>query len=115
MAVVTGGVRRIGAAVARHLHGLGFDIALHYRASAADARALADELAALRPDSCEIFRADLTNPDETLAVAAAIRERYPAIRLLVNNASGFAPTPIDTCTPEQFDALLGSNLRGHIF
>ena len=115
MAVVTGGARRIGAAVARHLHGLGFDIALHYRASAADARALADDLAALRPGSCEIFRADLANPEDALAAAAAIRYRYPAIRLLVNNASGFAPTPIENCTPEQFDAMLGSNLRGPYF
>jgi len=115
VAVVTGGARRIGAAVARHLHELGFDIALHYRTSAAGARALAGELTALRPDSCQTFRADLEAPEETLALAAAIRDRYPAIRLLVNNASGFAPTPIETCTPEQFDALLGSNLRGPYF
>lgn len=115
VAVVTGGARRIGAAVARHLHGLGFDIALHYRTSAAEARALAGELTALRPGSCQTFRADLAEPEETLALAAAIRDRYPAIRLLVNNASSFAPTPIDTCTPGQFDALLGSNLRGPYF
>ena len=41
--------------------------------------------------------------------------QYPAIDLLVNNASSFLPTPIESCTPAQFDSLLGANLRGPYF
>tara|TARA_R110000823_G_scaffold47903_5_gene121793 strand:+ start:995 stop:1891 length:897 start_codon:yes stop_codon:yes gene_type:complete len=115
VAVVTGGARRIGAVVVRHLHARGFDIALHYRSSSADARHLRDELCALRADSCELFAADLANTAEVDALARALLGRYAVIDLLVNNASTFEPTPVDSCTPAQFDAMLGANLRGPYF
>ncbi len=114
-AVVTGGARRIGAVVARHLHALGFDIALHYRSSADEAVRLRDELCSAREASCEVFQADLDDMAAVTALAQSVLGRYPALDLLVNNASGFAPTPIDRCTPAQFDAMLGANLRGPYF
>lgn len=115
VAVVTGGARRIGRVVATHLHALGFDIALHYRSSAAAAQALAGELNGLRDNSCALFSADLGDPQQTLALAADILTQRGGIDLLVNNASGFAPTPLDQCTPGEFDEMLGANLRGPYF
>jgi pteridine reductase len=115
LAVITGGARRIGSAVARHLHGRGFDIALHYRSSRDEATALGDELCALRAGSCALFRADLGDPGEASRLAVDILAACPRVDLLVNNASGFEPTPLAACTPEQFDNMLGANLRGPYF
>jgi len=115
VAVVTGGARRIGRAIAGHLHGIGFDIALHYHRSASSAQALADELCARRPDSCQLFQADLHDSAQLAALAAALVTRYAAVELLVNNASGFEPTPIETCSAAQFENLLATNLTAPYF
>ncbi len=115
VAVVTGGARRIGRVIAEHLHSVGFDIALHYRSSGDSAQALAAELCAQRADSCRLFQADLEDHLQVGVLAADIRAQYTGIDLLVNNASGFAPTPIASCTPAQFDSMLASNLRAPYF
>ncbi len=115
VAVVTGGARRIGRVIAAHLHSIGFDIALHYRSSADSAQALAGELCIQRADSCRLFQADLEDLEQVGVLATALLAQYSAIDLLVNNASGFAATPIETCTPAQFDSLLASNLRAPYF
>lgn len=115
VAVVTGGAKRIGRAIAEHLHGMGFDIALHYRSSVDSAQMLADELCERRAGSCQLFEADLEDQTQVDTLAAALLAQYPAIDLLVNNASGFSPTPIEACTPAQFDSMLASNLRAPYF
>ena len=115
VAIVTGAAQRIGAAIARELHGAGFDIALHYRSSQGAAKDLADELRSQRKDSCQLFQADLQSVDEVRALAGQLLANYPAIDLLVNNASGFTPTPIERCTEAEFDAMLGANLKGPYF
>ena len=115
VALVTGGAKRIGRAIAIHLHHLGFDIALHYRSSAEQATALADELLGLRINSCQLFQADLGNQEQLCAFTAALCERYSSVDLLVNNASSFMPTPIEDCPTKQFDDLLDANLRGPYF
>ena len=113
--MVTGGAKRIGRAIATHLHQRGFDIALHYRSSSASAQALADELCRERADSCALFQADLQNMEQINALVAEVLARYSSLDLLVNNASGFSPTPIETTTPAQFDNMLAANLRGPYF
>lgn len=115
VAVITGGARRIGRVIAAHLHSMGFDIALHYRNSVGSAQTLADELCERRAGSCELFHADLEDVAHVSALAAELLERYSAINLLVNNASGFAATPVERCTPTQFDSLLAANLRAPYF
>ncbi|HZW51143.1 MAG TPA: SDR family NAD(P)-dependent oxidoreductase, partial [Rudaea sp.] len=57
--LVTGGAKRVGAAICRRLHAAGAQIAIHYRSSRQEAQAIQDELNALRPDSAAIFQADL--------------------------------------------------------
>ena len=115
VAIVTGGAKRIGRAIAVHLHEIGFDIGLHYRSSAECAQQLADELCAIRAGSCELFQADLQDQSQVSALANQLRSRYSVINLLVNNASGFEATPIGTCTPAQFDNMVHANLRGPYF
>ena len=115
LAIVTGGARRIGRAIATALHAAGYDIALHYRSSSTDADALALELNALRAGSCSLFQADIGTASGAAALALHLNAQHSAIDLLVNNASGFEPTPIDACTEEDFDGMLGSNLKGPYF
>lgn len=115
IAVVTGAAQRIGAAIAHELHTAGFDIALHYRSSQAAAQTLAEELCDQRADSCQLFQADLESVEEITNLAKQLATTYSAIDLLVNNASGFAATPIEQCTEAEFDAMLGANLKGPYF
>ena len=115
VAVITGGAVRIGAAIAVHLHALGYDIALHYRNSHERAQKLAEDLCQRRPASCRIFQADLEDIAQISNLAETLKAHYPGFELLVNNASGFVPTPIADTTPQQFDAMLGANLRGPYF
>jgi pteridine reductase len=115
IAVVTGGGKRIGRVIAGHLHSIGFDIALHYRNSVDSAQSLAGELCERRAESCRLFEADLEDQAQVSALAAQLLAHYSFIDLLVNNASGFAPTPIESCTPAQFDNMLASNLRAPYF
>lgn len=115
VALITGAARRIGARIARSLHALGMDIVLHYHSSEAAARALADELTSSRSDSVLLHQADLRHH---LAYAGLI-ERVRAFRgrldVLVNNASGFYPTPFSDADEQQWEDLMGSNLRGPFF
>ncbi|MHB8425204.1 MAG: SDR family NAD(P)-dependent oxidoreductase, partial [Gammaproteobacteria bacterium] len=60
-ALITGAARRIGAVIARRLHAAGMNIVLHYRKSEQDARALCDELNAVRRDSAVTAQAELAN------------------------------------------------------
>jgi pteridine reductase len=115
VAVVTGGARRIGRVIAEHLHSIGFDIAVHYRSSSDDAHSLAEILCGRRANSCRLFQADLQHPAEVGALASELLGQYPSISLLVNNASGFSPTPIEDCTIAQFDSMLDTNLKAPYF
>ena len=72
VALITGGAKRVGAAIARRLHGAGFDLAVHYRSSAEEALALQAELASQRADSVQIFQADLADLAATRALVPAV-------------------------------------------
>ena len=109
VALVTGAARRIGAAIARALHADGYDLALHHRASAADATALAAELEASRPASVLPLAADLTELAALPALVEATLARYGRLDALVNNASAFFPTPLATATVAEAQTLFAVN------
>ncbi len=115
VALVTGAARRIGASIARMLHAAGYDVALHYRESSQDAHALAEELEAVRAGSTLLLQADLAEFDRLPELIAQCVGRFGRLDALVNNASGFAPTPIGATTPAQWDALFASNARAPFF
>jgi pteridine reductase len=79
LALVTGAAQRIGAAICRHLHQQGFDIALHYRASRDSARQLAEELNGLRPDSCDLWQADLEQLADIRQLASRLLAAHPVL------------------------------------
>jgi pteridine reductase len=115
VALVTGAARRIGAAIARRLHADGYDLALHYHASAADMRVLAAELESSRPGSVLPLQADLAAFDRLPELVAQAVGRFGRLDGLVNNASAFFPTPMGTATPAQWDTLFAVNARAPFF
>jgi len=115
VALVTGGAQRIGAQIVRTLHAAGMRVAIHYHASAAAAEQLAGELDVLRPGSAVTVRGDLDDLGSAPGLVAAVEARFGRLDALVNNASRFYPTPLDTATSAQWDELMGSNLRAPFF
>lgn len=115
VALVTGAARRIGAEIVRTLHGAGMRIVLHYRGSAAEARALQEELNAARPGSAALLQADLGRVDDFDALISESCAHWGRLDALVNNASGFYPTPIGSVTADQWQDLMDSNLRAPFF
>lgn len=113
--LITGAARRVGAQIARTLHSEGARVIVHYRHSQADATALCDELNENRPNSAKSVGGDLNQMASLNNVAKAALDCFGQIDALVNNASSFYPTPIDTATEQQWDDLMGSNLRAPFF
>lgn len=113
--LVTGAARRIGAALARTLHAAGWNVVIHYRASGGEARALERELNRLRADSAQAMRANLLDLKAVDTLAAQAHERWGRLDALVNNASSYYRTPLAELTEEQFDDLVGSNLKAPLF
>ncbi|MBO9717412.1 MAG: pteridine reductase [Pseudoxanthomonas sp.] len=115
VALVTGAARRIGAAIARRLHGAGYDLALHHLHSGTDMAALAAELEGIRAGSVQVLQAELRVFDRLPELVAATVGHYGRLDALVNNASAFYPTPFGTTTPQQWDALFAVNARAPFF
>jgi pteridine reductase len=115
VALITGAAQRIGAAIARTLHGAGLDLVLHYRHSGDAAAALKDELEKARAGSVRLARADLLDPGAPAALLDAARDFHNRLDVLVNNASSFYPTPLADATEDQWYELMGTNLKAPFF
>ncbi len=115
VALVTGAARRIGASIARTLHGAGMNVALHYLRSRAAAETLREELEAQRPDSVTALRADLRDTASLEPLVACATQRWRRLDLLVNNASSFYPTPLAEATEAQWNDLMDTNLKAPFF
>jgi pteridine reductase len=114
-ALVTGGARRVGAEIVKHLHAAGATVAIHYRNSQAAAQTLAAELNARRANSAITLGADLLQAQSIPNLVAAVTSRCGGLHLLVNNASSFYPTPLAELTDAQWTELVGSNLKAPLF
>lgn len=113
--LITGAAQRIGAQVARTLHGAGMKIVLHYRGSLPAAKALAGELNQVRADSAALLQADLSDPATLAPLVEAAAARWARLDALVNNASTFYPSPIGTVTLPQWHDLMEVNLKAPFF
>jgi len=113
--LLTGGARRIGAAIAHTLHRAGMNLALHYRSSGEEAAALRDELNRRRADSVILLQADLRDTASLPALVEQTIARWGRLDALINNASSFYPTPLGRTTEADWDDLLASNLKAPFF
>jgi pteridine reductase len=114
-ALITGGAKRVGAASARMLHAAGANLMIHYRSSATEARALQDELNAIRADSVALIQADLHDTGGLPSLVHQTVATFGGLDVLLNNASSFYPTPVGTIAEKDWVDLMGSNLKAPMF
>lgn len=115
VALITGAAHRIGATICETLHGAGYDIALHYRASEAGAKALQEKLHAERDNSVFLFKMDLCTPKAGQRLIKAIDKQFGRLDALINNASTFYPTPVGEIEESHWQDLIGTNLHAPLF
>jgi pteridine reductase len=113
--LVTGGARRLGAAIARRMHAAGAGVLIHYRDSEADATKLVAELNAVRPKSAVKVKAELLAPIAPRALVGAARDAFGRLDVLINNASSFFPVALGQIELSHWEELVGSNLRAPLF
>jgi NAD(P)-dependent dehydrogenase (short-subunit alcohol dehydrogenase family) len=104
-AIVTGGAKRIGAAIVRALAADGWHVLIHYHRSATEAEALAAEIG-----NASLVSSDLADPSAAATIMAALAG-LPPPKLLVNNASRFIYDDAGGFSPSDWDAHQAINVR----
>ena len=113
-ALVTGAARRLGRAMALYLAGRGYDVAVHYSDSEAEAAEVVAGIQRLGRNAVAL-RADLTLEAGMQAlVPAAVAALGGPLTLLVNNASIFEEDSLETATRSSWDRHIESNLRAPV-
>jgi pteridine reductase len=113
--LITGGARRVGAAITRKLHDAGASVVIHYHRSVDEALALSAQLNDARPASTTALGGNLLDPKVLASLVEAAVARYGHLDILINNASTFYPTPVGSITEAQWDDLIGTNLKVPLF
>ena len=113
--LITGAAKRIGKEIALTFKELGWNIIIHYNSSKKDADDLADQINKDNPDSAKTVQGNLDVKEDIEKILNEVGEMFPTIDLLVNNASAFYPTPIDEISENNWEELIGSNLKGPLF
>jgi 3-oxoacyl-[acyl-carrier protein] reductase len=110
-AIVTGGSRGIGAAIAERLARDGFAVVINYAGNAVAAQALVGKIQAAGGRAIT-FRADVGDPAAVVAMFDAAETAFGGIDVLVNNAGIMALSSIAETTDEAFDSIVATNLKG---
>jgi pteridine reductase len=113
-ALVTGAAKRVGREIALELARRGADVLVHYRGSQQDAESTAADIRAMGRKS-ETFQADLASNKDLDRLTNSIHDKKWTVDVLVNSASLFFKTPVETATETDWDTLLDSNLKGPFF
>ncbi len=108
-ALVTGGSRGIGLMIARGLVQAGVRVIVSSR-KAKDVRAAAEELSAL--GDCQAIPADVSTPQGAAELAAAVRARFPALNILVNNAGASWGAALEEFPASGWDKVAHTNVEG---
>ncbi len=114
VALLTGGARRIGRAIAMDLAAHGTSIAVHYRTSQSEADAVVAEISS-KGGKAQTFHADLEHVAEIERMVAKVLDTFGRIDILINSASIFAPIPLTEITERDWDANLDTNLKAPFF
>jgi pteridine reductase len=113
--LVTGGAKRVGAAIVRRMHAAGANIVIHYRSSLGEALALRAELNEQRENSAHCVQANLLDIPALKAMVEEATQHFGHLDGLVNNASSFYATPLAELNETQWLDLVGTNLKAPLF
>ncbi len=113
-ALVTGGAVRLGRAIAVSLARAGYDVAVHYNRSEAEALATAEEIRG-HGVRCELLPHDLSQTAGLDALIGKAMEALPHLNVLINSASAYDAATIGETTPEQLDWLWSVNFKAPFF
>ena len=114
-ALISGAAKRIGAEIARQLHGIGIDVIIHCHESSDQAQALAATLNTQRDHSAHVVCQDLRAPGASAAILTAAWAFRQPIDILVNNASVFFPTPLMQSNESDWETIMQVNVKAPFF
>ena len=114
-ALITGAARRIGAQTATTLHENGANIIIHYGQSADEAVQLVVTLNEARPNTATLLQANLLDLEDVHQLAINAFNVFDGLDILVNNASTFYPTPLGEINEENWNDLMGTNIKAPLF
>lgn len=113
--LITGGAKRVGESICRELHAHGANLMIHYNTSKHQAKSLQAELNLQRTDSVAIIQGDLLNTAITTSLVKETISRFGKLDILINNASTYKPTEVGDINEENWQDLIGSNLKAPMF
>jgi 3-oxoacyl-[acyl-carrier protein] reductase/pteridine reductase len=111
VALVTGGARRLGRAIALALADAGAHVAITYRTSRRDADALTKQIVKSGVKAAAV-RCDVTSERSVRAMLGQVRRRFGRLDVLVNNAANYETVAFEKLTLAQWDAIFATNVRG---
>lgn len=110
IALVTGAAKGIGQAIATALGGAGYDVAVHYRSSEAEAEATAQAIRA-HGVRAATFQADVTRPAEAEALIDEVQHLLGGLDVLVNNVGNYHYGPLAELDVDTWHEMFNSNLH----
>ena len=113
--LITGGAKRIGAAITRTLHAAGARVIVHCNRSRAEAEKLVAELNGLRAKSAALVQGDLLALNALNGLVVQAVSMFGTLDGLVNNASTFYATPVGSISEDHWNELIGANLQAPLF
>ena len=113
--MVTGGSKRIGAEIAKYFHNRGFKVIIHFNKSVKEAESLKKNLLSKRKDSCLTIQADFFDKNSISKALKEMLNSTDKLDVLINNASSFFSTPIETASREDWSNLLDTNATIPLF
>jgi pteridine reductase len=111
VALVTGGAKRIGRALALELAEAGADVAITYRGSHTEA---AETVLAIGKTGSRglAVQCDVRSPESVRSAVSQVMDHFGRLDLLVNNAGAFETAPLESISVAQWDAMFETNTRG---
>ncbi len=112
VAIVTGGGRGLGRAIAFRLAAEGANVAISYRSNDAAAEETAEQIRGAQETRCELFRGDVSAPADVEALFNGVSDAFGRVDILVNNAGITRDNLMMRMKEEEFDDVLRTNLKG---
>jgi NAD(P)-dependent dehydrogenase (short-subunit alcohol dehydrogenase family) len=110
VALVTGAAKRSGRSVALRLAAEGADVVVNYHSSKSEGEEVVAQIAATGRRALAV-RADVSKRSDVLEMFATVEKEFGRLDILVNNAGVFFPAKFEELTEEQWDGILGANLK----